>query len=110
MLQDEPTIQNILHDVRNATERGNIVLILFAGCLDAAKTFRDTYVSSELNDNGSKKEVPYTPKMRKEAFIGISNKATQDCIYNAGVEVALVWKLKILRDVMEISLEGLPED
>jgi hypothetical protein len=109
-LCDASMIQNNLHDVSNAVKRGNIALILFAGCLDATKTFRAKYVSSELKDNGSRKEIPYTPDKRKETFIRIGNKAAQDCIYNAGVEAALVWKLKILKDVREICLEGLPND
>ena len=48
--------------------------------------------------------------MRKQMLIEIGNKAIQDRIYNAGVEAALVWKLKILRDVTEISLENIPSD
>lgn len=109
-LQYESPIQNNLHDILNAVERGNIALMLFVGCLDAAKIFRDRYVSSELNDNGTRKEIPYTTNMRKETLMKIGNKATIDCIYNAGVEAALVWKLKILKDVKEIWLEDLPYD
>jgi cyanate permease len=33
--------------------------------------------------NCSRKEIPYTQSMRKEALIEIGNKATQNCIYNA---------------------------
>jgi hypothetical protein len=83
---------------------------MFTGCLDAAKTFRDTHMSSELWDDGSRKEIRYTPKIREEAFLRIKNKANQDGMYNAGVEAALIWKLKILKDVSEISLEEVPDD
>jgi cytidylate kinase len=97
-----------LEAVQSASLSENIALRLFVGSLDAAKIFRETYMSSDLNEDGSRKKIPYTPKKRNDAYIGIENKASKDCIYKGGVEASLIWELKILKDVSEISLEDVP--
>jgi hypothetical protein len=108
--EDELTVKNNLQDVQSASERENIALRLFVGSLDAATIFRETYISSDQNEDGSRKKIACTPKKRNDTYIGIENKASKDCIYKAGVEASLIWKLKILKDISEISLEDVPAD
>jgi hypothetical protein len=109
--ENEDTLQKILYDVLSDTDRKNIALRLWAGCLDAAKTLRDTYVSEHNPDGNTKKEEHITPKARNTAFTKVDPNAKKDPIYNAGVESAPVWELKLKKTLdKKIYVEGVPQE
>jgi hypothetical protein len=91
--EDGDTIQSILNDVCSDSERGNIALRLWTGCLCAAKECRRTSVSEHNPDGTTKREIHYTPEMRTESFEKIQYTSSKDPIYEAGVEAAPVWEL-----------------
>lgn len=81
-------------DVPGELERLKIVLRLWSGCLDAAKT-----VALETMDG------PNTPELRARAFPEIDARAGEDPIYRAGVEAAPAFK-KLRRQ--NYSFAGVP--
>jgi hypothetical protein len=107
--EDKDTIQSILNDVWNDTERGNIALRLWTGCLCAAKECRCTSVSEHNPDGTIKRESPYTPEMRNESFEKIMITSSKDPIYEAGVEAAPVWELiENAASDKKMYLDGIP--
>ncbi len=88
---------NHMPDVDDDSDRDNITLRLWSGCLDAAKT-----IALETM-NG-----PNTPSMRALAFgRKIDPTAQEDPIYCAGIEAAPSFKRLLEEDY---SFEGVPEN
>lgn len=85
-----------LPDVPDSLVRINIVLRLWAGCLETAKT-----IALET------KSGPNTPKIRSDSALHIDQVASIDPIYEAGVEAALAFKK---RRGQPISFEGIPRE
>jgi hypothetical protein len=86
--------KNYLPEVPDPLVRINIVLRLWAGCLDTAKAI-DLKTRSGQN----------TPRSRSEGSRYIDQVASIDPIYEAGVEAALAFKK---RRGDSISFEGVP--
>lgn len=107
--ENEDTIQSILNDVWSDSERGNIALRLWTGCLCAAKECRRTSVSEYNPDGTIKRESPYTPEMRNKSFEKIMVTSSKDPVYEAGVEAAPVWELiENAAHDKKMYLEGIP--
>jgi hypothetical protein len=106
--EDENTIQRILNDVPGEKKRKNIIIRLWTGGLEAGKILRTTHSSSELNPDGSPKQIHYDSKKRNEYSTSIEYKASKDPIYRAGVEAASIHELKMTCN-KEIYLDGIPE-
>jgi hypothetical protein len=85
--------------------RKNILLRLWAGCIDAAKAIRFTFVSG-IKD-GIVIEAPITIEYRQSLFTLIDLLSKTDLIYKAGVEAAPAYK-KILQQ--HYSFNGVPTD
>ena len=88
------TTEALIPEVTNVLERLNIVLRLWAGCLDAAKT-----IAHETRSG------PNVPQARAGIFCMIDERAAGDAVYAAGVEAAPAFKR--LRQ-QGYSLEGVP--
>ena len=94
--QDQDTVKRTLYDVPIDKDRKNIILKLFAGCLDASKSLRKEYVA-ECNLDGTPKRLELiTPEMRQDYFNGMLEKIVSDPVYKIGVEVAPVWELRVI--------------
>lgn len=106
--EDENTIKRILNDVQHGIDRRNIILRLWTGGVSAGKTVRATHVSSERNSDGSPKEILYDSNRRKQYFVSIDEKASNDVIYRTGVEAAPIYELKIAGHE-ETYLDGVPK-
>jgi hypothetical protein len=91
--EDENTIASVLDGVLGDSERGNIALRLWTGCLCAAKECRRTSMALHMPDGATMRESPYTPDMRAESFKKIMITSSKDPVYEAGVETAPVWEL-----------------
>jgi hypothetical protein len=89
--------QRILADVSSKTDRTNIVLRLYAGYLDVAKTIAAS-TRHETNDASTRqRDIPK-----------VEAKAANDPIYNAGVEAAPHFKHRELGE--PIFRDGVPAD
>jgi hypothetical protein len=97
--------KNHLGDIKDANQRTNITLRLWASCISAAKTMRKTYVI--VKPDGGLAEEPYTAQMRQDAFKNhIDLIANRDGIYRLGVEAAPLF-IKEVRG-QKIFGEGIP--
>jgi hypothetical protein len=89
--------KNALHEALGGfssnSERGNIALRLWTGCLCAAKECRGTCATDHELDGTVKRESPYSSDIRAESFNKIMITSREDPIYQAGVEIAPVWEL-----------------
>lgn len=93
-------------DINDGNTRANIACRLYAGCLDSAKTIRDSYV--QWYPGGTKEDRPITPKMREEAWYQLMKPRSKgDALYKFGVELG-----PALRKIREqrVYLEGIPSD
>ena len=86
--EDEDTVRCILDNGYGDSERKNIALRLWTGCLCAAKECRRTSVAEHNPDGTTKSEYQYTPEMRAESFKKIMITSREDPIYEAGVEAS----------------------
>jgi hypothetical protein len=106
--------KNAIHDALGGffsnSERGNIALRLWTGCLCAAKECRRTCVTEHEPDGTVKRESPYSSDIRAESFNKIMITTREDPIYQAGVEIAPVWELieNAVPD-KKMYLDGIPE-
>jgi hypothetical protein len=106
--------KNAIHDALGGffsnSERGNIALRLWTGCLCAAKECRRTSVTEHEPDGTAKRESPYSPDIRTESFNKIMITIREDPIYEAGVEIAPVWELiENAGPDKKMYLDGIPE-
>jgi hypothetical protein len=91
-------------DISDGKVRANITMRLWAGCMDSAKTIRNTYVDKSSPDG----TLPYTPEKRKNAWYQkMKPKSEEDSIYKYGVELGTVFR-KIRGQPS--YLEGIPKD
>jgi hypothetical protein len=67
--EDEDTVRSILDNGYSDSERKNIALRLWTGCLCAAKECRRTSIAEHNPDGTTKSESQYTPEMRAELSI-----------------------------------------
>ena len=89
--------KEIIKDIEDLSERVNICLRLWAGCISAAKM-----ASPETMDG------PNTPENRQQAFMIIDAKSDRDHIYCAGVEAAPIFKIDICKQ--QILTDGIPKN
>jgi hypothetical protein len=101
-LEEDEMLSNFLPDVNKGSERKNIALRLWSGCMDGAKTTRDKFVSGGT-------EIRLAPDDRREADILIRQEGLTDPIYMSGVEAALFFEL-VENKHSERYLEGIPLD
>jgi hypothetical protein len=106
--------KNAIHDALGGffsnSERGNIALRLWTGCLCAAKECRRTCVTEHELDGTAKKESTYSSDVRAESFNKIMITSREDPIYQAGVEIAPVWELiENAGPDKKMYLDGIPE-
>jgi hypothetical protein len=107
--ENEDSVQSILHDVYSDGDRKNIALRLWVGCLYTAKLLRRDYVAEHNSDGTPKRLEPITPKMRQDNFNSMAEILLEDPIYEAGVQAAPVWELKLNEEPdKKMSLEGIP--
>jgi hypothetical protein len=107
--EDEDNVRSILDTGYSDSERKNIALRLWAGCLCAAKECRRTSVAEHNPDGTTKSESQYTPEMRAESFKKIMITSREDPIYEAGVEAAPAWELIENRTPdKKMYLDGIP--
>jgi hypothetical protein len=107
--EDEDTVRSILDNGYSDSERKNIALRLWTGCLCAAKECRRTSVAEHNPDGTTKSESQYTPEMRAESFKKIMATSREDPIYEAGIEAAPVWELIENRTPdKKMYLDGIP--
>ena len=107
--EDEDTVRCILDNGYGDSERKNIALRLWTGCLCAAKECRRTSVAEHNPDGTTKSEYQYTPEMRAESFKKIMITSREDPIYEAGVEATPVWELIENRTPdKKMYLDGIP--
>ena len=86
--EDEDTVRSIVNNGCSDSERKNIALRLWTGCLCASKECRRTSVAEHNPDGTTKSEYQYTPEMRAESFKKIMITSREDPIYEAGVEAS----------------------
>jgi hypothetical protein len=106
--------KNAIHDALGGffsnSERGNIALRLWTGCLCAAKECRRTCVTEHEPDGTAMRESPYSSDIRAESFNKIMITSREDPIYQAGVEIAPVWELiENAGPDKKMYLDGIPE-
>jgi hypothetical protein len=107
--EDEDTVRSILDNGYSDSERKNIALRLWTGCLCAAKECRRTSIAEHNPDGTTKSESQYTPEMRAESFKMIMITSREDPIYEAGIEAAPVWELIENRTPdKKMYLDGIP--
>ena len=107
--EDEDTVRSIVNNGCSDSERKNIALRLWTGCLCASKECRRTSVAEHNPDGTTKSEYQYTPEMRAESFKKIMITSREDPIYEAGVEAAPVWELIENRTPdKKMYLDGIP--
>ena len=107
--KDGDTVQSILNNGCSDSERKNIALRLWTGCLCAAKECRRTSVAEHNPDGTTKSESQYTPEMRAESFKKIMITSREDPMYEAGVEVAPIWELiENAEPDKKMYLDGIP--
>jgi len=83
---DQITIGKNLLDVTRGNDKGSIALRLYAGCLDAAKSTRDSH-------NSAIGFIEYTPEKRFAASMTVKAYSDQDPVYAAGAKSALPLEL-----------------
>jgi hypothetical protein len=106
--------KNVIHDALgdffSNSERGNIALRLWTGCLCAVKECRPTCVIEHNPNGAAKRENTHSSDVRAESFNKIMITSRADPIYKAGVEIAPVWELiENAGPDKKLFLDGIPE-
>ncbi len=101
-------IINILYDVKDENDRKNIMLRLWVGLKDAAKTIRKDYNTSQRDAQGNPITKDYTTTDRTNTFTFVVDaKADKDVIYANGVEAAPYHELVKMHH-SQVYLQGVP--
>jgi hypothetical protein len=102
-LDQDSTISKIfLPDVEEGAQRLSIGLKMWVGGIAGAKGTRKTH-------SAAKGEEEYSPEQRRADFEAADNYAKKDEIFHAGVQVATILELIIMKK-RNISLEGSKHD
>ncbi len=107
-LKQDWKISNILNDVTDEDHRKNILLRLWVGLKDAAKTIRKDYNTAQMDRQGKPITKDYTPDDRTSDFTyTVDPKASKDVIYANSVEAAPYHELQKMHHE-QVYLQGVP--